>query len=178
MKIPTIPELLIEYSRALAYTETLWADLSEDEVNWRPREQFSPVAWHLGHQAAVAHFMVRNLTAAEPSPDPGLDSLMDSATPEVDRGRPVGRDRLGAYRSGVAERVRFRIQAIADGDVGAPRQLDVIARHLMVAVINHEYQHSQWIGEVRSDSLGHPLPEPTTSPLLTQIDGYTVLALT
>jgi len=29
----------------------------------------------------VAHFMVRNLTAAEPSPDPDLDALMDAANP-------------------------------------------------------------------------------------------------
>ena len=33
--------------------------------------------------------MVRNLLAAEPSPDAELDPLMDSATPEAARGVPA-----------------------------------------------------------------------------------------
>ncbi len=85
-------------------------------------------------------------------------------------------ERLGAYRAAVADRLRFRIGNIASGDVGAPAQLDVIARTLLVAVVNHEYQHSQWIGEVRQRDLGHSTPAHPTSALLTEIDGYCVLA--
>ena len=172
----SIDLLLAEYERALGYTASLWHDLSEDEVRWRPHEQSSAIGWHLGHQAAVAHFMVRNLTAAEPSPDPGLDALMDGATAEADRGDLPELDRLAAYRDTVAERLRFRIGNIAAGDVGAPAQLDVIARTLLVAVVNHEYQHAQWIGEVRTRDLGRDLPTHPRSPLLTEIDGYCVLA--
>lgn len=171
----TIAELLTEYDRALAYTDALWRDLSPEQVNWRPEPVFSPIGWHLGHQAAVAHFMIRNLTAAEPSPDPELDGLMDSATPETDRGDLPSIDRLAAYRDTIAERVRFRIDNIARGDVGAPAQLSVIATGLLTAVINHEYQHSQWIGEVRNEHHGLALPDRPASPLLTEIDGYLVV---
>ncbi len=172
----TIQQLLAEYDRALDHTTSLWHDLTEEQVRWRPDEQSSAIGWHLGHQAAVAHYMVRNLTAAEPSPDPGLDALMDSATAEADRGDLPGIDRLAAYRAAVADRLRFRIGNIANGDVGAPAQLDVIGRTLVVAVVNHEYQHAQWIGEVRERDLGRALPARPSSPLLTEIDGYCVLA--
>ncbi|MEV0423259.1 DinB family protein [Streptosporangium canum] len=74
-----IPHLLAEYDRAGAYTDELWRDLTAEELHWRPEQDFSPIGWHLGHQAHVAHFMIRNLTAAEPSPAPDLDDLMDSA---------------------------------------------------------------------------------------------------
>ncbi|MEP1124834.1 MAG: DinB family protein [Ilumatobacter sp.] len=172
----TIPRLLDEYERAIAHTATLWADLTPEEVAWRPHAESSAIGWHLGHQAAVAHFMIRNLTAAEPSLDPALDALMDGATPETDRGELPTPERLGAYRDGVADRVRFRIGNIANGDVGAPAQLDAIARTLLVAVVNHEYQHAQWIGEVRHRDLGRPPIAHPTSLLLTEIDGYCVLA--
>lgn len=175
MTPPTIRELLEEYDRALAYTDSLWLDLTEDEIRWRPHEESSPIGWHLGHQAAVAHYMVRNLTAAEPSPDPSLDRLMDSATPERDRGDPPSTERLSAYRVAVADRLRFRMGAIASGEVGAPAQLGVIARGLLIAVINHEYQHDQWMGEVRSQDLAKELPPRPTSPLLSTIEGYLVL---
>lgn len=171
-----IAQLLGEYERSLDHTASLWTDLSEDEVRWRPHDDFSAIGWHLGHQAAVAHFMVRNLTAAEPSPDPALDPLMDGATAEPDRGDLPPIDRLAAYRDAVADRVRFRIGNIANGDVGAPAQLEIIARTLLVAIVNHEYQHSQWIGEVRHRDLGYQTPPHPTSPLLTEIDGYCVLA--
>ncbi len=174
--LPGIPDLMQEYERAISYTDSLWSDLSESEVHWRPEENSSAIGWHLGHQAAVAHFMVRNLTAAEPSPDPGLDGLMDGATAEPDRGVLPDLARLGAYRAAVAERLRIRIGNIADGAVGAPAQLDVIARTLIVAVANHEYQHAQWIGEVRSRDLGHSLPERPSSGLLAEIDGYLVVS--
>lgn len=176
MSHPTIDQLLAEFDRALAYTDSLWQDLTVDEVHWRPHDNASAIGWHLGHQAAVSHYMVRNLTAAEPPLDAELDRLMDSATPEPDRGTLPDLERLRAYRNGAAERLRFRMRNIERGDVGAPAQLAVVARLLITAVVNHEYQHSQWIGEVRSRDLGHALPDRPTSDLLRTIDGYLVLA--
>ncbi len=167
--------LLREYDRALAYTDALVADLTDDEIHWRPDEESSAIGWHLGHQAAVAHFMIRNLTAAEPSPDPELESVMDSATPERQRGDLPPVARIVAFRTAVAERVRFRISAIAAGEVGAPAQLAVVGSNVLTAIVDHEYQHDQWIGEVRRHDLRHPMPERPISPLLTEIDGYLVV---
>lgn len=171
-----IRELLTEFDRAKAYTDALWADLTADEVHWRPHENSSAIGWHLGHQAAVSHYMVRNLTAAEPSIDAELDRLMDSTTPEPERGGLPDLDRLRAYRDTAAERLHHRMGNIERGDVGAPAQLAHVAVGLIIAVTNHEYQHSQWIGEVRSRDLGHPLPDRPSSDLLTEIDGYLVVA--
>jgi hypothetical protein len=171
-----LAELLDEYDRARAYTDTLWQDLPDEQIRWRPRPDFSPIGWHLGHQAAVAHFMVRNLTAAEPSPDPDLEPVMDSANPEADRGELPAPNRIAGYRAAVAERVHVRLGDIDQGQVGAPSQLRVVGQHLLVALINHEYQHDQWISEVRHDDLGHVLPPRPASERLTQIDGYTVVA--
>jgi hypothetical protein len=170
-----VRDLLVEYDRARAYTDSLWRDLSADEVGWRPQVQASAIGWHLGHQALVAHFMIRNLTAAEPSPDPWLDPVMDSATPEPVRDALPRLDRLAAYRQTVAERVHFRIGNILAGEVGPVRQLTVVARNLLVAIINHEYQHDQWIAEVRGGSLGRDLPDPPVSDCLISLDGYLVL---
>ena len=170
-----IVPLLAEFDRAVAYTDSLWADLTHDEVQWRPNENSSAIGWHLGHQAAVSHYMVRNLTAAEPPLDAELDVLMDSATAEPARGALPDLARLGAYRDASAQRLRFRIGNIESGDVGAPNQLRRIATGLLIAVTNHEYQHSQWIGEVRSRDLGHALPERPSSDLLTEVDGYLVV---
>jgi hypothetical protein len=36
----TVPQLLGEYERSIEYTNTLWADLTPEEVNWRPHENF------------------------------------------------------------------------------------------------------------------------------------------
>ena len=166
--------LLREYDRARAYTDELWKDLTPDEVVWRPNEDSSAIGWHLGHQAHVAHFMIRNLTAAEPSPAPELDALMDSAQPEKFRGALPTIERLTEFRDTVAERVHAGITNIAVGDVGAPAQLTIVATHLLVALINHEYQHDQWIGEVRAGDLGHPLPDDPDSSQLTRLDGYLV----
>jgi len=171
----SIAELLVEHDRAVAYTDELWADLTQDEVHWRPSPNSSAIGWHIGHQAAVSHYMVRNLTAAEPPIDDALDRLMDSATPEPDRGDLPELARLRGYRNTAAERLHLRIGNIASGDVGAPLQLKFIAIGLLLAVTNHEYQHSQWIGEVRSRDLGHQLPSRPTSDLLTEIDGYLVV---
>jgi hypothetical protein len=167
--------LLREYDRARAYTDDLWKDLSPDEVTWRPHENSSAIGWHLGYQAHVAHFMIRNLTAAEPSPDPELDLLMDSAQPEKFRGTLPTVRRLAAFRDTVAERVHARIGDIAAGQVGAPAQLSIVATCLLTALVNHEYQHDQWIGEVRAGNLGHALPPDPTSDGLSRVDGYLVL---
>ncbi|HET9129058.1 MAG TPA: DinB family protein [Propionibacteriaceae bacterium] len=172
-----LDELLDEYDRARAYTDTLWRDLSEDEVRWRPRPAFSPIGWHLGHQAAVAHFMVRNLTAAEPSPDADLEPIMDSANPEEDRGALPSSERIAGYRTAVAARVHARLRDIDRGAVHAPAQLRIVGRHLLVALINHEYQHDQWISEVRAGELGRALPSRPVSDRLSEIDGYTVVAI-
>jgi DinB superfamily len=170
-----IPDLLREYDSARAYTDQLWTDLSADEVLWRPHDNFSAIGWHLGHQAHVAHFMIRNLTAAEPSPDPELDPVMDSANPEPGRGRLPDLARLAAFRTDVAHCVHARIDAIRDGRVGAPQQLTVVARTLLTVLINHEYQHDQWIAEVRTGDLGHALPDRPKSHLITELDGYLVV---
>ncbi|MEV8567643.1 DinB family protein [Streptomyces sp. NPDC051322] len=167
--------LLGEYDRARGYTDELWRDLTPDEVVWRPREDFSAIGWHLGHQAHVAHFMIRNLTAAEPSPAPELDGLMDSANPEKFRGALPTVERLAAFRETVAERVHARIGDIAAGKVGAPTQMTIVATHLLTALINHEYQHDQWIGEVRAEHLGHALPADPDSDHVRRIDGYLCL---
>ncbi|MET8955516.1 DinB family protein [Streptomyces sp. NPDC004393] len=167
--------LLREYDRACAYTDDLWRDLTHDEVTWRPHENSSAIGWHLGHQAHVAHFVIRNLTAAEPSPDPELDGLMDSANPEKFRGALPTVERLTAFRHTVAERVHARIGDIAAGQVSAPSQLTVVGTHLLIALINHEYQHDQWISEVRADNLGHTLPPDPSSDRLSRVDGYLVL---
>lgn len=172
---PRLRSLLAEYDRALDHTDRLWRDLDEGEVRWRPIEASSAIGWHLGHQAAVAHYMLRNLTAAQPSPDPELDGLMDSATAERDRGGLPPLGRLDRYRTSVADHVRSGIIDIDEGRVGAPDQLRHIAATMLTAIVNHEYQHSTWIAEVRRDQLGHPLPKPPTSNLLTVIDGYTIL---
>jgi DinB family protein len=168
--------LLREYDRARAFTDELWRDLTPDEVTWRPHEDSSAIGWHLGHQAHVAHFMIRNLTAAEPSPDPELDALMDSARPEKFRGTLPTVRRLADFRAAVAERVHARIGDIAAGRVGAPSQLAIVATHLVAALVNHEYQHDQWISEVRAENLGHPLPPDPESDMLRRVDGYLVLA--
>jgi hypothetical protein len=171
-----LDDLVDELGLAWAYTDSLWLDLSDDEVTWRPSPQSSAIGWHLGHQAAVAHYTVRNLLAAEASLDPELDALMDSATPEAYRGELPERARLQRYRSAVAERVLARVDAVRTGTVGAPAQLHVVADGVVRALVNHEYQHAQWIGEVRHRDLGHPLPPRPSSPRLTSIDGYVVLA--
>jgi hypothetical protein len=119
--------------------------------------------------------MVRNLTAAEPSPDPALDVLMDSALPEQFRGALPTVRRLAAFRDTVAERVHARIGDIATGQVSAPTQLAIVATCLLTALINHEYQHDQWISEVRAGQFGHPLPADPESDHIRRIDGYLVL---
>jgi hypothetical protein len=168
-------ELLNELDRARAYSEELQAGLTSEQIAWRPAAESSAIGWHLGHQAAVAHFMLRNLIAAEPHIDANIDALMDSATAERERGDLPTLESIREYRSIVADRVKFQIHQIDQGTVGAPAQLRVIASTLLIAVVNHEYQHSKWIGEMRTGAFGLELPPPPSSRWLSDIDGYVVL---
>lgn len=119
--------------------------------------------------------MLRNLIAAEARIDPQLEALVDSATAELDRGELPPLDRIRGYRATVADRIRYRIGQIDDGAIGAPNQLRLIATNLLVAIVNHEYQHSKWIGEVRADAFALDLPSVPTSPWLDVVDDYVVL---
>jgi len=177
MNTPSLSQLLAEHTTALAYTDDLWRDLTVDEVHWRPVPDSSAIGWHLGHQAAVAHYMVRNLTAAEPSRDKALDALMDGATEERQRGDLPDPARIQQHRSDVAERVRYWVATIDAGDVGAPMQLRRIAENMMIAIINHEYQHSKWIGETRSEQFGHAMPDQPRSNNLTVVEGYVMVGV-
>ncbi len=172
MTASTLRNLLDEYDRSLAYTEDLLEGLTPDQITWRPQLESSAIGWHLGHQGAVAHFMLRNLTAAEPTIDAGIDALMDSATPERDRGDLPALDQIHEYRTHVAHRVRYRISQIDTGEIGAPNQLPLIATTMLTAIINHEYQHSKWIGEVRTDAFRLAPPPRPTSPRLSTVDDY------
>jgi hypothetical protein len=170
----TLTDLLQEYGVATAYSLDLIGGLESDQICWRPDENSSAIGWHLGHQAAVNHYMVRNLTAAEVTFNADFDAVFDSATPEPARGELPTVDEIRWYRSAIAESTRSIILRIADGDVGAPAQLDFIAKGLLVAVINHEYQHAKWVGEVRETMIDTAAPEPRSSRL-TLIDGYYAL---
>ncbi len=169
-----LAELMVEYEQARDYTLSLIAELDDHAIRWRPREQASGIGWHLGHQAAVNHFMIRNLTAAEPSIDPALDALFDSANPEPRRGQLPPVAEILAYRDTVATRTRAIVDRIATGGVGAPAQLTVVASTLLVSLINHEYQHDCWIGEMRALLGCSTSPDPV-STRLTTIEGYLVL---
>jgi hypothetical protein len=171
-----LADLMVEYERALHYTDVLIDGLGDDELVWRPVPESSAIAWHLGHQAAVAHYMIRNLTAAEPPIDSAMDAVMDSATAEVDRASLPPMEMIRSYRATVADRVRFRITNINEGRVGAPAQLRRIATTMLTSIVNHEYQHDQWIAEVRTGPLGRSTPPRPVSPLLTESDGYVILA--
>jgi hypothetical protein len=48
---------------------------------------------------------------------------------------------------------------------------------MLTSIINHEYQHSKWISEVRSDQFGRALPDLPESDLLSEFDGYAVIQL-
>lgn len=172
---PSIEELLDEYSLAQSFSLALVAGLGADEVAWRPHESSSSMAWHLGHQAAVNHYMVRNLTAAEVTFDRRFDAVFDSATPEPERGALPPLEEIVDYRDKIARSTVATITRIAAGDVGAPRQLAAIADGMLRAIVNHEYQHATWIGEVRSTMTETPAPTPESSRLVV-VDGHHMLA--
>ena len=170
----SLSELIDELALAQRFSVDLVADLTPDQIVWRPHQNSSAIGWHLGHQAAVCHYMVRNLTAAEPPIDRHFDALFDSATSEPDRDPlPPVADIL-AYREAIAASARLTLARIVDRRVGAPDQLTVVACGLVCALINHEYQHSTWIAEVRDTMVDTPAPS-TVSNRLTSLDGYWVI---
>jgi hypothetical protein len=167
----SLGELLVEYEAAQRHSLALVDGLDESQVAWRPHENSSPIAWHLGHQAAVNHYMVRNLTAAEVTFNADFDAVFDSATPEPERGELPSLEEIVGYRTGIAQSTRAVIKRIDSGDVGAPKQLALIGDALMRAVINHEYQHSTWIREVRDGMIDTPAPAPGSDRLV-NVEGY------
>ncbi len=167
----SLDELIAEAEVARSYSVALIDGLSEAQVQWRPDENSSAMAWHLGHQAAVTHYLVRNLTAAEPSMAPEFDAVFDSATEEPQRGDLPPLDEILDYRTSIAASATATLRRIGAGEVGAPEQLSVIADGLLRAVINHEYQHAKWVGEVRATMTDDPAPEPKSSRLIS-IEGY------
>lgn len=170
----SLRDLLDEYDLARAWTDQLTGDIGDDVLFWRPSDESSAIAWHLGHQAAVNHFLIRNLMSAEASPDPDLDAVFDSATPEAARGDLPDRARLLTYRAAVGERTRAMVERIDQGAVGAPTQMPMIAAGVLVAAINHEYQHDAWVNEMRQLQGLAPGPVPG-SGRATMIDGYWVV---
>lgn len=167
----SLADLLDEHRIAQAYSIALTDDLDAGQVSWRPDENSSAIGWHLGHQGAVNHYMVRNLTAAEVTFDEAFDKVFDSATPEPYRGDLPALDDTIAYRQAIAASTRTVVTRIANGDVGAPTQLHRVADRLMCSVIDHEYQHAKWIEEVRNLFVDTPPPIPASRRLV-EIDGY------
>jgi hypothetical protein len=163
-----------EYDQARRYTQSLYADLSEADVQWRPAPKSSGIGWHLGHQAAVTHFLLRNLLAAEPSLNPQFDALFDAVTPEEQRGQLPSLSTIIAYREAVARRTHAHIDALLAGKRPAAQQAMYTMGLLLVSLINHEYQHDCWVREVRA-LLGHDTPDRVFSRRVRQVDGYWVL---
>lgn len=170
----TLPDLLAEYANSQAYSLSLINDLTPDQVHWRPDEHGSSMAWHLGHQGAVNHYLVRNLTSAEVTFNAGFDKVFDSATPEPERCELPTVEAIIDYREAIAESTLRTISRIDSGDVGAPEQLKLIAHGLIRAVINHEYQHAKWIEEVCTTMTGASTAPPT-SDRIEQVEGYWML---
>ena len=171
MNLDTLRE---EYDLSRRYTRSLYEDLSEADIQWRPAPKSSAIGWHLGHQAAVNHYMTRNLLNAEASLDPQLDALFDSATPEENRGDLPSLAAILGYRDTIAQRTHARLDAIATAEHSAARQLRLLIAPIMVGIINHEYQHDCWIREMRA-RLGHDKADQVFSKRVVQLNGYWVL---
>jgi hypothetical protein len=176
MPTSELSALLNEYAAATAYSVALVDVLSPQQVNWRPDQNSSAMGWHLGHQAAVNHFMVRNLTAAEVTFNREFDAVFDSATPETQRGDLPPIDEIVEYRQAIAGSTRRIVNKIDGGEVGAPKQLQLIASGMLTAIINHEYQHAKWIEEVRSTMTDEAAPTPNSERLVV-VEGYRVVGV-
>ena len=163
-----------EYALARRYTQILYEDLSEAEVQWRPSPKSSGIAWHLGHQAAVNHFLLRNLVDAEPSLEPHFDAIFDAANPEEQRGNLPPLAEIIAYREAVAQRTQARLAALLAGARPAAQQLAQVLQPILGSLINHEYQHDCWVREVRA-MLGRDQPDTVLSSRVRQVEGYWVL---
>lgn len=167
----SLSDLLAEYDVATDYSLGLVDGLDPTDVAWRPDENSSSMAWHLGHQGVVGHFMMRNLTAAEVSFSADFDAVFDSATPEPGRGSLPPLDEIVEYRRSISGSIHRVIDMIDRGEVGAPDQLRIIATGLLTAVVNHEYQHAKWVGEVRDTMTDLPAPAPVSTRLV-DVEGY------
>lgn len=163
-----------EYDLARRYTQSLYDDLSAADMRWRPAPKSSAIGWHLGHQAAVTHYMLRNLLDAEASLDPQLDALFDSANPEERRGDLPSLDVLLDYRDAIARRTHAHLDTIAAGTRPATRQLRQVVVPILLTLINHEYQHDCWIREMRT-ALGHGKADRVLSSRVMERNGYWVL---
>ena len=163
-----------EYDLARQYTQSLYEDLPESDVQWRPKPKSSAIAWHLGHQAAVNHFLLRNLFDAEPSIEPRFDALFDAANPEENRGDLPPLADIVAYREAVAARTHARLDELQSGQRAAPSQASHTLRTLLINLINHEYQHDCWIGEMRR-TRGYSVPASVPSQRARLVDGYWML---
>jgi hypothetical protein len=163
-----------EYDLARRYTQSLYEDLGAAEVQWRPAPKSSGIAWHLGHQAAVNHFLWRNLIDAEPSLNPQFDALFDAANPEEKRGDLPSLAEIVAYREAVARRTHAHLDALLSASRPATQQLAQAMGPILVSLINHEYQHDCWVREVRA-MLGRAKPDVVLSSRVRQVDGYWVL---
>lgn len=168
-----------EYELARQYTLRLYDDLDESTIMWRPSYQGSSIGWHLGHQAAVNHYVLRNWVNRDGSIDPTFDGIFDAATEEIGRAFLPPLAEIVAYREIVAARTLERIDEILSGDCRAPDQMRRVGVTMLGGLINHEYQHDCWVAEVRQ-ALGHGAgPDPlSTNPCLLQLDGYWVMDLT
>ena len=165
-----------EYVLARRYTQSLYEDLSEADIQWRPTPTSSAIGWHLGHQAAVNHYMIRNLLDAEPSLNPQFDTLFDSANPEANRGELPVLTEIIDYRDTIARRTLAHIEALQSGSRSASQQLAQAIVPILASVINHEYQHDCWVREMRT-TLGHDKPDTVFSDQVRQLDGYWVLKM-
>ena len=163
-----------EYDLARRHTRSLYEDLPEPDVQWRPKPKSSAIAWHLGHQAAVNHFLLRNLFDAEPSIEPSFDALFDAANPEENRGDLPPLADIVAYREAIAARTHARLDELMNGQRAAPSQAAHTLRTLLINLINHEYQHDCWIGEMRQIR-GYPVPDAVPSQRAWLVDGYWML---
>jgi hypothetical protein len=169
-----------EFDLALRYTQSLYEDLSDAEVQWRAAPHSSGIAWHLGHQAAVNHYLMRNLINAEASLNPQFDALFDSANPEEHRGNTPSLAEIVAYRHAIATRTYRHIDTILAGDQPAAHEaaqhVTRIIEPILISMINHEYQHDCWVREMRA-TLGRDKPDTILSNRVRQVDGYWGLGL-
>ncbi len=117
----SLDDLVDELDLARRYTAELVDGLTPEQIVWRPHDNSSAIGWHLGHQAAVCHYMVRNLTAAEPPIDRHFDVLFDSATPEPVRSPLPPVSAIVEYRDAVAASASATLARITQRRVGAPR---------------------------------------------------------
>lgn len=164
-----------EYDLARRYTQSLFEDLCEAEVHWRPVAASSSIAWHLGHQAMVTHLLLRNLIAGEPSLNPHFDLLFDAACPQEQRGDLPALAEIIAYREALAERTHAHCTAVLAQNQAvahnAAQQVGRILVPIVLSLINHEYQHDRWIREMRG-LLQRDKPDHIFSQRVSQKDGY------